>query len=94
MRRLLIVLALAAAAAELWTLERPERVRAVGPPEAGAVRFVRDTDRGFEPFLRSRRYVAFMREKFWRVHTYSPYFDHRLAWFRDPDGNKLSLHQP
>jgi hypothetical protein len=83
MKRVLCGLAVVLTAVTVWALDRPSAVRAVGPPEAGSVRFVRDAGESFEPFVRTRRYADWLQEKFWRIHTYSPYFDHRLRWFRD-----------
>jgi hypothetical protein len=52
-------------------------------PAAGSVRFVRVTDPDFGPYLRGRRFAGWMRRHFWRVITYSPYFDSRLRWYRN-----------
>lgn len=50
---------------------------------AGAVRVVKFTGPGFDRFTRTARYARWIRRRFWRMLTYSPYFDSRLRWYRD-----------
>jgi Hypothetical glycosyl hydrolase family 15 len=54
-------------------------------PEAGSVRLARPAESDFDrytqnPSVGSR---AFMRDRFWRMRTYAPYFDQRLSWYPD-----------
>ena len=62
----------------------PAATGAAGPPPgpaAGAVRFVKQTEPAFDRFTRDARHARWMRRRFWRMTTYSPYFDSRLRWF-------------
>jgi hypothetical protein len=54
-------------------------------PEAGSVRIVRPAESDFDRHTLSPTAVAqtFMRERFWRMRTYAPYFDSRLSWYPD-----------
>jgi Hypothetical glycosyl hydrolase family 15 len=64
----------------------PTASHAAGPPPgpaAGAVRFVKHTGPAFDRFTRDARYAGWMRRRFWRMTTYSPYFDSRLRWYRN-----------
>ena len=83
MKRAALGLVLVTVAVGALVLDRPSSVRAVGPPDAGTVRFVRDFGATFEPFVRTSRYERFLNEHFWRAFAYSPYFDERLSWFED-----------
>ena len=67
MRRALLALTVLLVGVVVWALERPSPVRAVGPPEAGTVRFVRDAGKEFEPFVRTRRYAAYQRKWMRRI---------------------------
>jgi hypothetical protein len=49
---------------------------------AGTVRFVKFIRPDFARFTRNARYARWMRRHFWRVTTFSPYFDSRLRWYR------------
>lgn len=51
--------------------------------EAGRVRFVKEADTGFEPWVRSpsAEQARWMREHFFRQKTYAPYFDSRTSWY-------------
>jgi Hypothetical glycosyl hydrolase family 15 len=55
---------------------------APGSPAAGTVRFVKVAGASFDVYTRSPnvRQRAFIRSHYWRLTTYSPYFDSRLAW--------------
>jgi hypothetical protein len=83
MKRLTLGLALVTVAVGAWVLDRPSSVRAVGPADAGTVRFVRDFGTSFEPFVRTSRYARVLNQHVWRAYAYSPYFDERLSWFKD-----------
>jgi hypothetical protein len=83
MKRVALGLALVTVALGAWVLDRPSAVRAVGPSDAGTVRFVRDFGASFEPFVRTSRHARFFNEHYWRAFAYSPYFDDRLSWFPD-----------
>jgi len=64
----------------------PNASDAAGPPPgpaAGAVRFVKHTGPAFDRFTRDARHARWMRRHFWRMTTYSPYFDSRLRWYRN-----------
>lgn len=52
-------------------------------PEAGAVKIARAAESDFDGHTLNPTpdAQAFMRERFWRMRTYSPYFDQRLAWY-------------
>src|SRR5260221_253358 len=72
----------ALAGAALVVLCQPFAFSATVRAEPGAVRFLRVTNTA------SNRYTdspppdlqKWMREHFWRIVTYSPYFDGRLSW--------------
>jgi hypothetical protein len=53
--------------------------------DAGSVRLARGAESSFDVFTRSpgADQQSFMRERYWRMRTYSPYFDSRLSWYRD-----------
>lgn len=53
--------------------------------DEGSVRLARGAESSFDAFTRSPSPAAqsFMREHYWRMRVYSPYFDSRLSWFRD-----------
>ncbi len=62
----------------------PAATGAAGPPPgpaAGAVRFVKHTEPAFDRFTRDARHARWMQRRFWRMTTYSPYFDSRLRWY-------------
>ena len=54
-------------------------------PEAGSVRFTRAAEADFDRYTSSpsSAQATFMRDRFWRMRTYAPYFDERLSWYRD-----------
>src|SRR4051794_10453817 len=52
-------------------------------PDAGAVRLVKETRPDFDRFMRDGRFGHWLRRHFWRMTTYSPYFDSRLRWYRN-----------
>ncbi len=54
-------------------------------PEAGSVRFTRAAESEFDRYTISPSAAsqAFMRQRFWRMRTYAPYFDERLSWYPD-----------
>ena len=53
--------------------------------DAGSVRLARGAESSFDAFTRSPSAAeqSFMRDHYWRMRVYSPYFDSRLSWFRD-----------
>jgi hypothetical protein len=53
--------------------------------DEGAIRLARGAESSFDVFTRSPSPAeqSFMRERYWRMRVYSPYFDSRLSWFRD-----------
>jgi hypothetical protein len=51
-------------------------------PDAGTVRFVKQTRPDFDRFTRNARFGHWLRRHFQRITTYSPYFDSRLRWYR------------
>lgn len=62
----------------------PAASNAAGPPlgpAAGAVRFVKHTEPDFDRFTRNARHARWMQRRFWRMTTFSPYFDSRLRWY-------------
>ena len=62
----------------------PAASDAAGPllgPAAGAVRFVKHTEPDFDRFTRNARHARWMQRRFWRMTTFSPYFDSRLRWY-------------
>ena len=54
-------------------------------PEAGQLNFARAAESDFDKHTQnpSAGDQAFMRDKFWRMRTYAPYFDSRLSWYRN-----------
>ncbi len=54
-------------------------------PEAGKLNFARAAESDFDRHTQSPSPAdqAFMRDRFWRMRTYAPYFDSRLSWFRN-----------
>jgi hypothetical protein len=54
-------------------------------PEAGQLNFARAAESDFDKHTSSPSPSdqAFMRDRFWRMRTYAPYFDSRLSWFRN-----------
>ena len=48
-------------------------------PDAGHLRFVRNAGSPFDPYLR-RSNAKFMREHYWRMRGYPPFFDKALKW--------------
>ena len=77
-----LYLCLAAALAVLVALApAPSR----GSADAGRVNLTRPAASDFDRFTSapSARQRSFMRERFWRMRTYAPYFDSRLSWFPD-----------
>ena len=74
-----------------------------GPP--GQVRFFVDAKSNFSPWIKkpTETQKQFMRENYYRMQVYSPYFDKRLAWFPNaweyedaykikPDGDTVRRH--
>jgi hypothetical protein len=51
--------------------------------DAGRVRFVKQARPEFDRFTRTSRFAHWIGRHFWRMSTYSPYFDRRLHWYRD-----------
>lgn len=60
---------------------------ACGPAgaSAGTVRFVKPAGASFDAYTLSPTSArsAWMREHYWRMRTYAPYFDARLSWYPD-----------
>jgi Hypothetical glycosyl hydrolase family 15 len=54
-------------------------------PDAGTVKLARPAESDFDRHTLSptAEAQAFMRQRFWRMRTYAPYFDQRLAWYPD-----------
>jgi hypothetical protein len=54
-------------------------------PEAGSVHFARAAEASLDRYTSSpsAAQATFMRERFWRMRTYAPYFDERLSWYPD-----------
>jgi hypothetical protein len=52
------------------------------PAAAGRAQFMRSADASFDTFTKSptTQQQSWMRAHYWRMRTYSPYFDSRLAW--------------
>jgi hypothetical protein len=52
-------------------------------PKAGSVRFARAAESSFDRFTRapSGDQQAWMRDHYWRMRAYAPYFDERLSWY-------------
>jgi hypothetical protein len=52
-------------------------------PSAGKVQFVKAAESGFEPYVRSPSAAEerWMRDHYWRMRTYPPYFDSRTSWY-------------
>ena len=55
------------------------------PASAGTVKFVKAANAAFDVYTQNPTTAQrqWMREHYWRMRTYSPYFDSRLAWFPD-----------
>ena len=51
-----------------------------GVSDAGEIRFVRNASSEFDPYLSDRGSRPFMREHYWRMRGYPPYFDRSLKW--------------
>ena len=53
--------------------------------DEGSIRLARGAESSFDVFTRSPGPAeqSFMRERYWRMRVYSPYFDSRLSWYRD-----------
>ena len=58
---------------------------AAAAADEGAIRLARGAESSFDVFTRSPGAAdqAFMRDRYWRMRVYSPYFDSRLSWYRD-----------
>jgi Hypothetical glycosyl hydrolase family 15 len=54
-------------------------------PDTGTVKLARPAESDFDRHTLgpSPDAQAFMRQRFWRMRTYAPYFDQRLAWYPD-----------
>jgi Hypothetical glycosyl hydrolase family 15 len=54
-------------------------------PDAGSVKLARAAESDFDrhTYAPAPEAQAFMRDRFWRMRTYAPYFDQRLAWYPD-----------
>ncbi|HEX5910703.1 MAG TPA: putative glycoside hydrolase [Thermoleophilaceae bacterium] len=54
-------------------------------PEAGSVKFTRAAESDFDQFTKdpTAGEQESMRNRFWRMRTYAPYFDARLSWYKD-----------
>ncbi|HWI07878.1 MAG TPA: hypothetical protein VNT54_10220, partial [Solirubrobacteraceae bacterium] len=50
---------------------------------AGTVNFVKPAESSFDAFTKAptATLAGWMRDRYWRMRTYSPYFDTRLSWF-------------
>ena len=53
--------------------------------DEGTVRLARGAESSFDVFTRSPGAAEqrFMRDRYWRMRVYAPYFDSRLSWYRD-----------
>ena len=53
--------------------------------DAGTIRLARGADASFDAYTKapSSTQQGFMRTRYWRMRVYAPYFDSRLAWYRD-----------
>src|SRR4051794_26273306 len=51
--------------------------------DAGSVRFAKAAESDFDVFSSSPTTTQqqWMRDHYWRMRTYAPYFDSRLSWF-------------
>jgi Hypothetical glycosyl hydrolase family 15 len=60
-------------------------LRAPGGASPGRVRFFRVANGAFDRYTRDPGFLerTWMRRHYWRMVTYTPYFDRRLAWFPD-----------
>ncbi len=70
--------------AVLWGA--PSSSRAVGTVaggtgRAGDVRFMAYPDSSADRFFTTNRYADFMNRKYWRVRSYTPFFDQALPWY-------------
>ena len=76
---------LSAALAVALPLAAGAETASAAGPEAGAVRFARAAESDFDRYTSSpsTTQTSFMRDRFWRMRTYAPYFDGRLSWFPD-----------
>lgn len=57
--------------------------QAAAPEEAGSVRFAKAAESSFDRFTKapSAEQQAWMRDHYWRMRAYAPYFDARLSWY-------------
>src|SRR4051794_35681930 len=83
-----VALGLVAAAVALGSggeTQRGAAARGVPPlgPAAGQVRFVKIARPDFNHFTRGHRFTGWIRRHFWRMMTYSPYFDSRARAYRE-----------
>jgi putative glycosyl hydrolase-like family 15 (GHL15) protein len=55
------------------------------PAEAGSVRFTKAAEASFDRFTKSPTSAeqTWMRDHYWRMRAYAPYFDSRLSWYGD-----------
>ncbi len=55
------------------------------PEDAGSVRFAKAATASFDQYTvnPSSAQQQWMRDHYWRMRTYAPYFDSRLSWFSD-----------
>ena len=53
--------------------------------DAGTIRLARGADSSFDAYTKAPTPAqqTWMRARYWRMRVYSPYFDSRLAWYRD-----------
>jgi hypothetical protein len=53
--------------------------------DAGSIRLARGAESSFDAYTKSPSSAqqSFMREHYWRMRVFSPYFDSRLSWYRD-----------
>ena len=74
----------AALAVALPLVASPSSAEAAGS-QAGSVKFTRAAEADFDRYTSSPSagQATFMRDRFWRMRTYAPYFDERLSWYRD-----------
>jgi hypothetical protein len=57
--------------------------QASAPDQAGSVRFAKAAESSFDRFTAapSGEQQAWMRDHYWRMRAYAPYFDQRLSWY-------------
>jgi hypothetical protein len=81
MKQRLVAAALAAAAA--LSLAAPAGAASPAPGPPGQVRFVQVADSSFDRFTYSPDPAeqAWMRDHYWRMRTWAPYFDSRTSWY-------------